>query len=54
MPRVLGVGYDVNGDVLDARLAVGAAAVIAIAKLGAWGLALGSGIDFNGLMESLQ
>ncbi|MCU1360099.1 MAG: Cl-channel, voltage gated, partial [Ilumatobacteraceae bacterium] len=43
VPRILGVGYDVIGDVLDARLAVGTVAVIAVAKLAAWWLALGSG-----------
>ena len=43
VPRVLGVGYDVIGDVLDAKLAVGTVAAIAVAKLGAWWLALGSG-----------
>ncbi|HSB85198.1 MAG TPA: chloride channel protein [Ilumatobacteraceae bacterium] len=40
---MLGVGYAVIGDVLDARLTIGTVAVIAVAKLGAWWLALGSG-----------
>ncbi len=43
VPRALGVGYDAIGDVLDARLAVGTVAALAIAKLIAWWLALGSG-----------
>ena len=43
VPRVLGVGYGVIGDVLDARLAIGTVAVIAVAKLVAWWVALGSG-----------
>jgi H+/Cl- antiporter ClcA/CBS domain-containing protein len=42
-PRALGVGYDAIGDVLNDRLAVGAIAVLAVAKLVAWWLALGSG-----------
>jgi len=43
VPRALGVGYDVIGDVLNARLAVGTVAAIAVGKLIAWWLALGSG-----------
>jgi H+/Cl- antiporter ClcA len=43
VPRALGVGYDVIGDVLNARLAVGTVAALAIGKLIAWWLALGSG-----------
>ncbi len=43
VPRALGVGYDAIGDVLNARLAVGAVAALALAKLVAWWLALGSG-----------
>ena len=43
VPRALGVGYDVIGDVLDARLAVGTVAALAAGKLVAWWLALGSG-----------
>src|SRR6185436_10680315 len=42
-PRALGVGYDAIGDVLNDRLALGAIAVLAGAKLVAWWLALGSG-----------
>jgi CIC family chloride channel protein len=43
MPRVLGVGYDQIGDVLTNRLALGTLALLAVAKLAAWWLALGSG-----------
>ncbi|HKV07153.1 MAG TPA: chloride channel protein [Thermoanaerobaculia bacterium] len=43
VPRALGVGYDAIGDVLNDRLAVTAIAVLAIAKLVAWWIALGSG-----------
>jgi CIC family chloride channel protein len=42
-PRALGVGYDVIGDVLTGRLALGIVATLAVAKLAAWWLALGSG-----------
>ncbi|HEY8546000.1 MAG TPA: chloride channel protein [Acidimicrobiales bacterium] len=43
VPRALGVGYDAIDDVLNARLAVGTAAALALGKLLAWWLALGSG-----------
>lgn len=43
VPRALGVGYDVIGDVLAGRLAVTTVAGLAAAKLVAWWLALGSG-----------
>jgi H+/Cl- antiporter ClcA len=43
VPRALGVGYDAIGDVLNDRLALGAIAVLALAKLVAWWIALGSG-----------
>ena len=42
-PRALGVGYDVIGDVLGGNLTVGTMAGLALAKLVAWWLALGSG-----------
>jgi CIC family chloride channel protein len=42
-PRALGVGYDAIGDVLAGRLALGALAALAAAKLIAWLLALASG-----------
>ncbi len=43
VPRVLGVGYDQISEVLAAKLAVGTLAVLAIAKLLAWWIALASG-----------
>lgn len=43
VPRVLGVGYDAIGDVLAGRLALGTLAVLALGKLVAWWVALGSG-----------
>jgi CBS domain-containing protein len=43
VPRALGVGYDVIGDILDERLAVGVVAGLAAGKLLAWWLALASG-----------
>jgi len=43
VPRSLGVGYDVIGDVLAARIAVGALAALVVAKMIAWWIALGSG-----------
>lgn len=43
VPRVLGVGYDVIGDLLNSRLAAGTVAVLVAAKLVAWWVALGSG-----------
>jgi CIC family chloride channel protein len=43
VPRALGVGYDAIDDVLNARLAVGAVAGLAVGKLLAWWIALGSG-----------
>jgi H+/Cl- antiporter ClcA len=42
-PRALGVGYDVIGDVLAGRLALGTVALVGVVKLIAWWLALGSG-----------
>lgn len=43
VPGVLGVGYGAIDDVLNARVAVGTAAALAVGKLVAWWLALGSG-----------
>jgi len=43
VPRALGVGYDAIGDVLNDRLALGVIALLALAKLVAWWIALGSG-----------
>jgi CBS domain-containing protein len=42
-PRVLGVGYEVIGDILQSRLTLGTVAVLAGAKLVAWWMALASG-----------
>jgi CIC family chloride channel protein len=42
-PRALGVGYDAIGDVLAGRLALATLAALAVAKLVAWWVALGSG-----------
>ncbi|MEA2973941.1 MAG: hypothetical protein QOG82_2399 [Actinomycetota bacterium] len=42
-PRALGVGYDAIADVLHSRLALGTVAALALVKLVAWWLALGSG-----------
>ena len=43
VPRALGVGYDVINDVLASKLALGTLAVLFLAKLGAWWVALASG-----------
>jgi CIC family chloride channel protein len=43
VPRALGVGYEAIGDVLASRLALGTVAALALGKLVAWWLALGSG-----------
>jgi CBS domain-containing protein len=43
VPRVLGVGYDQISEVLTGRLAIGTLAVLALAKLLAWWVALASG-----------
>ncbi|HSS08878.1 MAG TPA: chloride channel protein [Acidimicrobiales bacterium] len=43
VPRVLGVGYDQISQVLNDRLALGTLAVLALAKLVAWWVALASG-----------
>jgi H+/Cl- antiporter ClcA len=43
VPRVLGVGYDQISLVLNAKLAVGTLAILAVAKLLAWWVALASG-----------
>lgn len=42
-PRALSVGYDVISDVLLGRIAAGALVLLAVAKLLAWWVALGSG-----------
>ncbi len=43
VPRSLGVGYDVIGDVLASRLSLGVVAVLGLAKLVSWWVALASG-----------
>ncbi len=43
VPRVLGVGYDQISAVLATRVTIGTLAVLAVAKLVAWWIALGSG-----------
>jgi len=43
VPRALGVGYGAIDDVLNARFAIGTVAALALGKLLAWWLALGSG-----------
>ena len=52
-PRALSVGYDVIDDVDLGRLALGAVAAIAVAKLLAWWLALGSGTSGGTLAPML-
>ena len=54
VPRALGVGYDSIGDVLDGRLAVATAASLAVGKLLAWWLALGSGTSGGTLAPILM
>ncbi len=43
VPRALGVGYDAINDVLASRFTVGALALLLLAKLVMWWIALGSG-----------
>ena len=43
VPEALGVGYSAINDILAGRIAVGALAMLMVAKLGAWWAALGSG-----------
>jgi H+/Cl- antiporter ClcA len=52
-PRALGVGYDAITDVLSNRLALGTVAVLALVKLVAWWLALGSGTSGGTLAPML-
>lgn len=54
VPRVLGVGYDSIGDVLDERLALGTVAALGAGKLIAWWLALGSGTSGGTLAPVLM
>jgi len=43
VPRALGVGYDAIDDVLAAKLTVGALALLLLAKVSAWWIAIASG-----------
>src|SRR5205085_6095885 len=52
-PRALGVGYDAITDVLSNRLALGTLAILALVKLVAWWLALGSGTSGGTLAPML-
>ncbi len=54
VPRVLGVGYDSIGDILDERLALGTVAALGAGKLVAWWLALGSGTSGGTLAPVLM
>ena len=54
VPAALGVGYDVIGDILAGKLALGVLAVIFAAKLSAWWLALGSGTSGGTLAPVLM
>jgi H+/Cl- antiporter ClcA len=52
-PRALGVGYDAISDVLLGKIAVGALVALAVAKLGAWWIALASGTSGGTLAPML-
>jgi H+/Cl- antiporter ClcA len=52
-PRALGVGYDAITDVLSTKLTLGTIAVLALVKLVAWWLALGSGTSGGTLAPML-
>lgn len=53
-PRALGVGYDVIGDLLTSKVALGTVAAIGIVKLLAWWFALGSGTSGGTLAPMLM
>lgn len=53
VPRALGVGYDVIGDVLARDLSVGVVAAVLVAKLVSWVVALGSGTSGSSLAPLL-
>ncbi len=53
VPRALGVGYDVIGDLLLARIGFSTVVVLLVAKLFAWWLALGSGTSGGTLAPML-
>ena len=52
VPRVLGVGYDTIGDILNARLALGLLLVVLLAKSAALVISLGSGTS-GGLLAPM-
>jgi H+/Cl- antiporter ClcA len=52
VPRVLGVGYDTIGDILNARLALGVLLVVMLAKAAALVVSLGSGTS-GGLLAPM-
>jgi chloride channel protein, CIC family len=54
VPAVLGVGYDVIGDILAGRLALSMLVTILLAKYTAWALALGSGTSGGTLAPVLM
>jgi CIC family chloride channel protein len=53
VPRSLGVGYDVIGDILQGRLTAGLLAAVLVAKLVAWWIAMGSGTSGSSLAPLL-
>jgi len=53
VPRVLGVGYEVIDDVLEGNLALGTLALVVVAKMVAWWIALGSGTSGGTLAPML-
>ena len=53
VPRSLGVGYDVIGEILHGELAAGVLAAVLIAKLAAWWVAMGSGTSGSALAPML-
>ncbi|MFN2593518.1 MAG: chloride channel protein [Actinomycetota bacterium] len=53
VPRALGVGYDQISAVLAGKLALGLLAIVAVAKLIAWWIALGSGTSGGTLAPML-
>ena len=53
VPRVLGPGYDVIGDVLHNRLALGTLAIVLVAKVLVWWVAIGSGNSGSSLAPLL-
>ncbi len=53
VPRALGVGYDVIGEIFTGRLGAGLLATILVAKLLAWWIAMGSGTSGSALAPIL-